>query len=600
MIAIKKNVDKESLKIDLSNLFKSDKEFYELLEQMKKKISEISKYEGKIFENDNSLYEMLELDEQISIDIESLHIYAHIHNDCDLSESKSSIMYGKVMNLYNKYSKISSFITPEIMEKDYEYIENLYKKCSNLKKFKNMLEQIYRLKNHVLSKEQNFIIAQLSDSLRAPDAISSKLVDCDIHFGKIKNEKNEDVELTSSNYGLYAQSDNREVRKDAFNAMFTTFKNYKTTLAESFAMHVKNQNSYAKLKKYSNAFEKSLTNNNIELKIYDNLINSVNKNLKILQKQYTLRKEVLDLSELHLYDMSAPISKSNLKNFTFDEARDMVLGACSVLGDEYVYELKKFFDNNWIDVLPKENKRSGAYCTCAYKSSPYVFLNYEGDYNNVSTLAHELGHAMHYHYSQKNNSYTDYNYSIFVAEVASQVNEILLNKYMQEKSTKEDKLFLTGELLSDFRSTVSRQTMFAEFEKNVYFYELDDNIITSDYLSKEYLKLVKKYFGKNVVIDEDIAHEWARIPHFYYNFYVYQYAIGFIAAFLIAENIYNKEAGELENYLKFLTLGSTLDPVSQLRVAGINVEDEEFYNKAFLKYEEILKNFKNIRSSEEK
>ncbi|MFI3260243.1 MAG: oligoendopeptidase F [bacterium] len=593
------NIEKK-YKINTKDLFENDKEFEKEYTYLDKYIEKISEFNENIYEDQTSLYNLLELDEEISIKLEKIYVYANLTNDFDLANSKSNEKYGKALKLYNKYSKLSSFIIPEIITKDIDYIKNLISKNTSLKKYENLLLEIYREKEHILSGNESKILAQMSDLLRVPSEIISKLTNVDMTFGTIEDEEGKEVKLTNSNYQNYAQSKSREVRKKAFETFYKSYKEINETASEALASHVRNKNTYAKIKKYDSLYDKSLSTNNVDKSIYSNLISSVNNNLHFLQKQFQIRKEVLKLDELHLYDLSAPIVKEYEKKYKYEEAKVLVIESLKPLGEDYVKVIKQSFEENWIDVMPNDNKTSGAYCTCCYATHPYVLLNYEENYDNVSTITHELGHAMQYYYAQKNNSFTDYHYSIFVAEVASQVNEILLIKYMLEKSKeKEEKLFLLNQILIDFRSTVGRQTMFAEFEKNIYDYELSGEIITSDYLNKEYINLVSKYMGSEVKIDKEIMYEWSRVPHFYYDFYVYQYSTGFVAAFLIANEIYSGSKEALKNYMEFLKLGSTKDPVESLKIAGVNMLDMKNYDKAFEIYNEVIEEFKKIYNSED-
>lgn len=599
---MKKRTDiSDKYKINCSELFKSDEEFIKEYKVLSEDINKISKFKNKVYESDASLNEVLSLDEEISIRLNTLYIYAHLNNDFDLDDAKNSENYGKVIILYNKYSNLSSYLVPEILSKSYNFIEELLKKDKNLKKHENILKEIFREKKHILSKKEEELLSSLSDAFRAPNEIASKLRDVDLNFDNIIDENGNSVEFNESIYALYSESKNRGVRKNAFDNLYDSYKNIVSSSAAALAGEIRNQNAVAKIRKYKSAFERSMNSNNVPTSIYENLIKSVNKNLKHFHKYYELKKKILGYNELHLYDMNAPVVSGNNKIYSYEESKDLIINSLEPMGREYVEVIKRSFEENWIDVYNNENKRSGAYCTCAYKTHPYVLLNFEGTYDNVSTISHELGHALHYYYAQNNNSYSDYDYSIFVAEVASQVNEILLVKYLLNKKdiTKDEKLFLLNQILNDFRGSVARQTMFAEFEKEIYDYDLEEEVITSEYLCEKYKSLIDKYFGPSVTIDDVISCEWARVPHFYYNFYVYQYATGYIAASLIAENIYNKKENALENYIKFLKLGSTLDPVSSLKVAGVDMLDTKIYDKAFKIYEETLEKFKKTYYSED-
>ena len=576
-------------KVDLSQLFKSDEDFIEEIDLLYEEIPKISNYKGKVLDN---LYDLLELDTNISKRIERLFIYAHINNDIDLSDDKYNKYYGIVIKLNKKYSEISSYIIPELMKYEYCDIEKLYKKDSRLLEYEVIFKDIFRKKEHVLSEKEEIIITKLSDLFNVPEDTFSKLTDVDLKFESIRDENNDKVEINNSNYDTYLESNNRRVRKNAFKTLYKGYEGIINTSSELINGEVKLHNSIAEIRKYSSSLEASLVSNDVNSNVYNILVKSINDNLDIIHKQWDIRKKVLKLKDLHLYDTYVPLVKNYSKKFTFSEGKDIILKALSPLGDDYISVLKEAFNNRWIDVYPTKNKRMGGYCTACYLTHPYVFLNFDGRFDEVSTIAHELGHAMHYYYAIKNNSYQNYSYTIFVAEVASQVNELLLSYYMLDNATdKEEKLYIIDELIKRFKASVVRQTMFSEFELNIHELEQNGEVLTKDLLCNNYYNLNKKYFGKNVNLDDEIKYAWSRIPHFYYNFYVYQYATGYIAAMKIAKNIYNKEPGAKENYLNFLSLGCTKDPVESLKVAGVLLTDETVYKEAFNELDNILDSY---------
>ena len=578
--------------INLNDIFKNNKEFLECIDEVNAMILNIVKYKGNVCNDEKTLYEVLELNEEIGIKINSLYIYAHVRYDLDLSNTDAGIKYGKVMNIYNDYNNRVAFLVPEILENDESKILGYINSYDKLGKYERLLKEIYRTKKHMLSKEEEAIISSFGDAIRGAGEIGSKLNDVDLKFDSILNEKGKEVKVTHSSYQVLLENKNRKVREDAFKSMYKSYKEVNETFTETIKNHVKVRNNLAKIRKYDSAFSMELDGNNVKEEIYTNLIEFVNENLNKLHKQYKLRKKVMGVSKLHMYDMNAPLIKSYSKKYSYEDAMNLVIETTKILGTEYSDVIKKSFSNRWIDVTSGINKRSGAYCTCNYSTHPYVLLNFEENYENVSTLAHELGHAMHYYYAQKYNSYSDYNYSIFVAEVASQVNEILLLDYVMKNSNDEkEKISLLNQTLKDFRNIIGRQTMFAEFEKNIYDYDNSGEIITSEYLNTTYFDLVKKYFGKSVTVDKEIMYEWSRIPHFYYDFYVYQYATGYVAALKIANDIINNVPGSLDKYLEFLKLGCTKDPVESLKVAGVDMLDKKVYEDAFKVYEDALNKF---------
>lgn len=592
-------IDKK-YKIDLKDLFKNDEEFLKEVEHLNKKIEEFEKFQGHLLDDDKTLLEFLKLDDEISAKLEVCYVYAHLNNDFDLGEKRSNEFFGKAVKLYNKYSTNISYVIPELLQNDYKIIEKFINENKDLKQYERMLKNIFKEKSHFLSKEEERVLSVINDSFRTPENAYSKLLDADLTFESIKDENGKKVELTSSNWAKYLESKNRNVRKNAFKKFYKSYINIRNTTTELLASEVKNNNNIAKLRKYDSALSASLESNDVNPQIYNTLINHIHNNLKKTYKYWDLRKKILGVSNLHIYDTYVPMVDANEKEYSFEEAKELVLNALSILEDDYTKVLNKAFDNNWIDVFPTKNKRSGGYCTAVYNSHPYVFLNFDNRYGEVSTVAHELGHAMHYYYSIKNNNYVDYSYSIFVAEVASQVNEIILSDYMIKNSkNKQEKLFVLDELLKRFKASVIRQAMFAEFEKEIHEKEQNGVVLTSEYLNDLYYKLNKLYFGPSVEIDKEIAFEWERIPHFFYNFYVYQYSTGYIAALKIAKDIINKKENALENYLKFLSLGCTMDPVSELKVAGVDLTKDEVYNEAFEEFEKEIEEFEKIYKGSE-
>ncbi len=582
-------------KINTKDLFENEKEFLEELEKIKNSISEISKFEGHILDSSDNLLNLLNLSNDFEKRIERLYIYAHLNNDFDLSDQKGNENLGKVLKIYDKYGELSAYIIPELLTKDYGIVKKMVEENENLKPFNRMLKSIYDKKKHFLSKEEELILNKVSESFRLPENAHSKLLDVDLTFGKIKDESNKSIELTISNYAKYIESFDRNVRKNCFKTYYKGFDSIKNTSGELLSSEVKMNNRIAEIRKYNSALEASLLENDVDPKVYDTLINAIHSNMNTIHKQWEMRKEVLKLKDMHLYDTYLPLIDGYEKNYNFDEAKELIKNALAVLGEDYSKVLNEAFENNWIDVYPTKNKRSGGYCTACYLAHPYVFLNFDGRYDEVSTIAHELGHAMHYYYAIKNNTFEDYSYSIFVAEVASQVNELLLSFYMLDNSQDtEEKLFIIDELIKRFKASVVRQTMFAEFEKYMHEEEQNGGTLTTQSLSEKYYELNQKYYGKDVVVDKEIALEWSRIPHFYYNFYVYQYSTGYIAALKIAKDIYNKKENSLNNYLKFLSLGCTIDPVASLKVAGVDLTDIKNYDDAFNEFEKEINEFNQI------
>lgn len=584
---------KESDTWDLTYIFKNENEFNKSLELAKNEIVKISEYKGKILSNDKTLLSFLEFSDNIERKLYKLYYYAHLSLDVDTTNTISQKREGKVTNLLQEYSVLSSFVLPEMLKADYETVKKYLDENNDLKKYRFNLECIYRYQNHSLSEENEKLLSLISKGFVADDTFEA-LTDADMTFGNILVD-GEEIELTESNYNTFIRSNNQDTRRNAFNQLLGTYGNFKNTLAKTFSGNVDLLIGMAKAKNFNSSLEASLYGDNIKVDVYNKLIDMVNKNLKVLYKYYDLKKEILNLPELHLYDIYVPMIKNIEKKYSFNEAKEIVMKALSVLGDDYINNLSKAFSERWIDIYNNKGKRGGAYSSGFYDTKPYVLLNFEGKYEDVTTLAHELGHSMHTYYSCHNEPYNLSSYNIFVAEVASTVNELLLVHYLISNSENdEEKLFLLNQLMELYKGTIFRQVMFAEFERDMHKDRESGEILTNEYLSSKYYELVKKFFGKNVVCDELIQNEWMRIPHFYYNFYVYKYAIGLSCATKIVNGILNNKEGALRDYLNFLKTGGSMYPADELMVAGVSVFDQDVYLEAIKEFEGYIDSFKKI------
>lgn len=587
----------EKYKWDLTTIYKNDEEFMSDYDLVNKKMYDIEKHRGKILESADKLLEYLEFSDEIDRKMSKLYYYAHLKFDQDTTNTKAQELKGKVDNMFTKYSELSSFVAPEMYKKTYNEVKKYIDELEKLEKYRFNLESFYRFENHKLTEEQEKLLSIFSKVLDSPESIFESLTDSDMKFGSIKDENNNIVEFNESNYSKFIHSNNREVRKNAFELLLNTYAKYKNTISNTFKENIDYLVGMAKIEKFNSSLESSLYNDNIDISVYNNLIDTVHKNLNVLYKYYDLKKELLNLDELHLYDIYVELIKDLDKEYSFEEAKELVINALSILGDDYISNLKKAFDERWIDVYNNVGKRGGAYSSGFYDTNPFVLLNYEGKLNDVSTLAHELGHSMHTYYSCKNNTYNNSGYKIFVAEVASTVNELLLNKYLLKKSKdKKEKLFILNNLMELFKGTIYRQVMFAEFERDMHKKYENGEILTNELLSNEYYKLNKEYFGPNVIVDEEIKYEWERIPHFYYNFYVYKYAIGLSSACYIVDGIINNKPDALENYLKFLKSGGSDYPANELKIAGVDVNSSEVIESAIKMFDETIDEFKELYS----
>lgn len=582
-------------KWDLEAIYKNKEEFEDELKKIEQEIDKIDKYKDILMESSSNLLECLELDTNISRRLSKAHTYANCYFDSDTGNASYQEMLGKVNNLYQKYSEKISFIEPSILKCDYNTIQKYMEESPKLKSYERNLKEIYRFKKYILSDNEEKIISNLEKALDSSSTTYESLTDTDMTYGNIIDENGESVELTDSNYNKYIKSNDRRVRKEAFDELYRVYSNFKNTICSTIKGNIEANTSIAKIRGYNSSIEASLFSDNIDVSVYNNLIDTVSNNLSSLFKYYDLKKKILGLDEMHLYDTYVSIINEKPREYTFDEAKELVKKALSVLGDKYINDLNNAFTEKWIDIYNNKGKRGGAYSGGSYDTYPYVLLNFEGTLNDVSTLAHELGHSMHSYYSRLNNSYQDSNYKIFVAEVASTVNELLLSKYLlKNTSDKREKLIILNNLLDLFKATIFRQTMFAEFEKNIYEKHEKGEILTAELLCNDYYKLNKKYFGNSVYVDDEIKYEWERIPHFYYYFYVYKYATGLSAACYIVNGILSGSKDALDNYLKFLTLGGSMDPLDELKVAGIDMTKPDSILSAIHMFGEILEEFEQL------
>lgn len=588
----------DKYKWDLTKIYKDEKEWQKDFDDVKEKKLKVLEYKDSFLSNGKKLYEYLKYDEEVSRKLEKIYYYAHLNYDADTLDEKYKVMTNKVSDLFTKYNELSSFVVPEILKLDEEKLNTFYKDEEKLEDYRFSIENIYRFKNHTLDEEKEKMLSNLSKCLSNPEETYEALTDSDFEYDYITDEKGNKVKFNESNYSLFIKSKDRSVRKKAFEMLHNKYKKYIRTITSTYKGEVENNVVLAKIRNYDSAISASLYSDNVPVDIYNNLIKVVNDNMNVLYDYYDLKKKILSLDRLHMYDTYVEIINKIDKKYSFDEAKEIVIDALSVLGDKYVKNLKKAFDEKWIDIYHSKGKRSGAYSSGNFDVNPYVLLNFEGTLNDVSTLAHELGHSMHTYLSCKNNPYQYSSYEIFVAEVASTVNELLLANYMLKNSkNKDEKLAIINHILDLYKATLYRQTMFAEFEKETHKLREKGEVLTSELLSNTYYNLVKKYFGPNVLCDDLIRYEWARIPHFYYNFYVYKYATGISAASYIVDGILNNKEGALENYINFLKTGGSMYPLDELKIAGVNLNSKSVILSAIKTFEKYLKEFKDIYNS---
>ncbi len=593
-ILTRKEVKKED-KWNIDAVYGGIEEFNNDVKLLEKELEKLISMEESFLSNSEEFSKFFIQDEKVSRLLEKLSVYANCKNDEDKGNSIYQELKGRVINLFALYNEKTSSIIPKIIKEDTETIYKYVEEQESLKPYKHFFDTILNRKTHTLDEKVEKALSMYQPVLSSAGQTSSYLTNADLKLGMIKDEFGNDVELTEANYSTYIKSSNREVRKQTFENLYSAYSGVINTLSSTYSTTVNKDSITAKLRNYDNSISMYLNPNKIPIELYNNLISVVRNNLDTLYNYYDLKKDILNLDEFHLYDSYAKVVKDNDKKYTFDEAKDIVIKALSVYGDEYINVLKTAFSDGWIDKYPNKGKKSGAYSTGSMDTMPYVLLNFTGDYNDVSTLAHELGHSMHTYFTVKNNPYITADYPIFLAEIASTTNELLLSHYMYEHSTsKDEKLSILNEKLDLFKATIYRQTMFAEFEKNAHDYVDSGNILTKDYLDDMYYDLNKTYFGSNVVVDEDIKYEWARIPHFYTPFYVYQYATSLSISCYVALNIINKTPGFVEKYLEFLQSGGRDYPLEVLKIIDVDLKDTKVFESALEDFKNTLDEFKKI------
>lgn len=579
-------------KWDLSKIYDGIDKFNEDMEKVKNTLGEFDYYRNVTYD-ENNLYELLSLYMSVRRKLSKLEVYTSLLCDEDMSISKNRELKERVNNLASSYTKSTYFIKPNILKLDYQEIINFMKKNNKLKEFKRYFELLFRYKKHTLTDDEEKLLANLSKIFDNNYETYELMKDSDMSFPNFfVNDK--EYELDNSKYGVYMEHDDRMVRETAFTTLYKMYKQYRNVYANLLISHVKEYSSIVKIKKFSSSIEASLFDDELELSIYNNLIDVVNNKIGILHKYYKLKKDVLNLPELHLYDVYVNLVSDNNNTYKFDDSKETVINALSILGEDYISILKKGIKDRWIDVYPNRGKRTGGYSSGCYDTNPYILLNYQDKYDDMSTLAHELGHSMHSYYTIKNNPYQYGDYSIFVAEVASTVNELLLAKYIIKNSTnKNEKLFILNRIMELFRATFYRQAMFAEFEKKVYSMIEEEKAISVDILCDEYYKLNKFYFGDNVYVDEDIKYEWERIPHFYYNFYVYKYATGLSVASYIVNGLLEGKITS-NQYISFLKCGNSVSPLDSLKVAGVDLSNSKVFEEAISMFDQTIEEFRKI------
>lgn len=558
------------LKWKLEDIFPDDQSWEDAFKKVGELSNHIKGFSGHLHESPETLADCLRVYEELELTNERVYVYARMRRDENNSNPLYQGLTDRASSLNILAMSATSFLTPEILALPDEILDS-YMKNLALRPYEFFLSEIRRQKEHVLSAAEENIIAQAGELGQAPMTIFGMLNNADISFPFIKDEEGNEVQLTHGRYIQFMENQDRRVRKDAFDAMYSTYKKQKNTLASILNASVKKDVFYSRVRKYPSALASSLDGNNIPVEVYSNLIQAVRDQLPSMHRYVSLRKKLLGVDELHMYDLYTPVVQDVNFKVEYEEAKEIVRKGLAVLGEDYQQVLERSYKEGWIDVVENEGKTNGAYSWGSYGTHPYVLLNYQNNVNNLFTLAHEMGHAMHSYYSDLNQPYLYAQYKIFVAEVASTVNESLVMDYMLKTTTDPKKrMYLVNYYLEQFRGTIYRQTMFAEFEKIIHEKVEKGEPLTADILCEIYKDLNVDYYGPDMVIDDDIEMEWARIPHFYTSFYVYQYATGFSAATALSQ-LLNEGNSAVERYVNFLKSGGSDYPISLLQKAGVDM-----------------------------
>lgn len=579
----------EKYKWNLSDMYSTIDTWENDVNTVKTFMQEIIKYKGTLCKSPENLLQCLKISNEMMALNDMIYVYARMKRDEDNGNSIYQALADRASTLSTEVYAAISFIVPEITSIPESKLESFIDSHEELKVYRQFFNEIIRQKEHILSEKEEELLALSSDMAGTARDIFTMFNNADLKFPFIKDENGEDIELTKGRYTKFLENSDRRVRKDAFTVLYDTYGKYKNTLASSLTGNMKANKFYSTAQKYNSSLEASLDGDNISPDVYNNLIETINKNLPLLHRYLKLRKRALKLEELHMYDLYVPIVEETKKNIPYEEALKLVEQGLVPLGEDYIGHLKEAFNSGWVDVFENQGKTSGAYSWGAYKSHPYVLLNYQGTINDVFTIAHEMGHALHTYYTNTTQPYIYSEYKIFVAEVASTVNECLLMEHLlKNTNNKAEKAYLLNHYLEQFRGTIFRQVMFAEFEKQTHKMLSEGKALTSDILCDVYLKLNQKYFAAEVNVDDAIKMEWARIPHFYTSFYVYKYATGFSSAVAISNMILNEGQPTIDRYKEFLKGGCSEYPLDLLKKAGVDLYTPKPVQDALNVFEKIL------------
>ena len=573
----------------IDEMYPNEESIEKDIQKVKELIEEVKKYKGILADSEENLFKALNISEETSRILQNLYVYTHMKSHEDTRINKNQGNATKTDMLSTELSMATSYMVPEIIAMDSEKLEN-YLKTEKLSHYKKYVDDILRLKPHTLNEREEELLAAVADLSGVPENVYDMLSFADLQFPEIEDENGEKVRVTHSNFSLFLKSKDARVRKDAFEAMYGVYGQYKNTFASTLYGGIKSEIFYAKTRKYESALQGSLFQDNVSVDVYNNLIDAVHENLDTLNDYIDLKKKFLGLDKINMYDLYVPLTENFDMEIPYEKAQEIILEALKPLGEEYLENVKKAFAEGWIDVYGNEGKQGGAYSWGSYDSKSYILMSYKDDLNSLFTLIHEMGHSMHSFYSKNNQPYLYSGYKIFVAEVASTLNELLLINYLLKNAkSKEERVYLLNYYLEQFRTTVYRQTMFAEFEKICHGKVEEGEPLTAEDFNNIYYDLNKKYYVESCEVNEEIALEWARIPHFYSNFYVYKYATGFSAASALSKQILEEGESAVSRYKEFLKSGGSEFPLDQLRKAGIDMEKKESVDEALHVFKDLVK-----------
>ena len=579
---------------DLSTIFETDQKWEEELALLTEDTKQAASLEGHLLDSAESLLDITERYLELSRRLEKLYVYAHMKNDQDTRVAKYQEYYAKAMALYSQLDQVFSFYEPEFMAITEEQYQNFLAEEPKLQPYKHFFDKLLQNKDHVLSQREEELLAGAGEIFGAASETFAILDNADIVFPFVKDEDENEVQLSHGVYMRLVESKNREVRRGAYEALYSTYEQYQHTYAKTLQTNVKVQNYRAKVRNYKSAREAALAANFVPESVYDNLVSAVRKHLPLLHRYLALRSKILGISDLKMYDVYTPLSSVEY-SFTYEEALKKAEEALAVLGEDYLSRVKRAFSERWIDVYENQGKRSGAYSGGSYDTNAFMLLNWQDNLDNLFTLVHETGHSMHSSYTRETQPYVYGDYSIFLAEIASTTNEnILTEKLLQEVQDDATRFAILNNFLDGFRGTVFRQTQFAEFEHAIHQADQNGEVLTSEFLNKLYADLNQEYYGLSKEDNPQIQYEWARIPHFYYNYYVYQYSTGFAAASALAEKIVHGSQEDRDRYIEYLKAGKSDYPLNIMRKAGVDMEKEDYLNDAFAVFERRLDEFEAL------